>query len=250
MKFGTSVWLWIFGRWKLLFEIIWTKVSLSFQNSLEHTKWLSDISVFQIFIWFLLKDIPCYSTFCFTCYYRESTPKWVYFSISFQNVCSACLSLCRSFAASVIFWSCSQSVQCYCCGRSTRTTHSRRFSFGRVTWFAASARRSQAGFDVGHHKYQVLSTSQFQLRPPTPLPRQLRGNCPPCQSHLRGHSRAFDIHVVSSKAWRIVFLNFNNYFNLRSHNFKANSDSVHKLSRFSTGCVWFIPYGIKMPVFD
>lgn len=83
--------------------------------------------------------------------------KWVYFSIIFQNACSVCLSLGRSFAASVIFWSRSQSVQCYCCGRSTRTTHSRRFSFGRVTWFVASARRSQVGFDVGHHKYQVLS---------------------------------------------------------------------------------------------
>ena len=34
---------------------------------------------------------------------------------------------------------------------------------------------------------------------------------------------------------KVCFLNFNMYFNLKSHNFKANSESVYKLSRFATG---------------
>ena len=34
---------------------------------------------------------------------------------------------------------------------------------------------------------------------------------------------------------KVCFLNFNMYFNLKKHNFKANSESVYKLSRFATG---------------
>ena len=34
---------------------------------------------------------------------------------------------------------------------------------------------------------------------------------------------------------KVCFLNFNMYFNLKRHNFKANSESVYKLSRFATG---------------
>ena len=49
---------------------------------------------------------------------------------------------------------------------------------------------------------------------------------------------------------KVCFLNFNTYFNLKRHNFKANSESVYKLSRFATGRILFILYGIiiKMPV--
>jgi len=32
-------------------------------------------------------------------------------------------------------------------------------------------------------------------------------------------------------------VNFNMDFNLKSHNFKANSVSVYKLLRFATGCI-------------
>ena len=34
---------------------------------------------------------------------------------------------------------------------------------------------------------------------------------------------------------KVCFLNFNMHFNLKRHNFKANSESVYKLSRFATG---------------
>ena len=38
-----------------------------------------------------------------------------------------------------------------------------------------------------------------------------------------------------SMVLKVCFLNFNMYFNLKRHNFKVNSDSVYKLSRFATG---------------
>ena len=87
--------------------------------------------------------------------------------------------------------------------------------------------------------------SQSQLPPPLPLP--LPGNCkafaclfspgggtlanlaPPggraTPGQPPGHPRKIGRR----------FLNFNMYVYLISHNFKANSDSVYKLSRFGTG---------------
>ena len=36
---------------------------------------------------------------------------------------------------------------------------------------------------------------------------------------------------------KVCFLNFNMYFNLKSHNLKANSEGMCKLLHFATGCI-------------
>ena len=83
--------------------------------------------------------------------------------------------------------------------------------------------------------------------PRPPSPRAAAGHLPVLSVPGVGHSQIYCVlgagHLPTpgttpknlSMFLKACFLNFNKYFNLKRHNFKANSESVYKLSRFAIG---------------
>ena len=78
--------------------------------------------------------------------------------------------------------------------------------------------------------YQRVMDQSISAAPWHPQPGQLRGICLSCQSRVvalanlaRPGGRAFAYPGVTAEKSVDVFLSFNMYFNLKSHNFEANS---------------------------